>query len=189
MLFSSCESENEEVIINDFKGFYKIESISSTEFIDLNNDGLKSNDYLNEIKSIYLSYDGRQIDYKYDNELIQNFAEARPTPIQTNATQFLDIRFPSQRIDSIYQGNNTYTIMNIEYYNLTSSFLYKLTESDIEIESDPFNHFGFYGLGNFDINRLDTMRFEISFNYNIYDFTEKEWIETNLTTRYKKVED
>ena len=47
----SCNSNDDEIGINDFKGFYKIKSISSSLPIDLNNDGLKSNDCLQEIKS------------------------------------------------------------------------------------------------------------------------------------------
>ena len=185
----SCNSNDDEIELNDFKGFYKIIAISSSLPIDLNNDGLKSNDYLQEIKSNYISYDGEIIDYGYNNELEQNFAEARPTQYQTNNnTQFLDIRFPSQRIDSIYQGNGNYVKMNMEYRKIYTGFIYKLIANDIVIESDPFNQFDFFDINNFEINRIDKTKFEVLFDFKVYDFTENDWIETNLVGRYEKVE-
>ena len=185
----SCNINDNEIEINDFKGFYKIKTISSSLPIDLNNDGLKSNDYLQEIKSNYISYDGEIIDYGYNNELEQNFAEARPTLYQSNNnTQFLDIRFPSQRIDSIYQGNNNYVKMNMEYRKIYTGFIYKLTDNNIEIESDPFNQFEFFDINNFEINRIDKTKFEVLFDFKVYDFTENDWIQTNLVGTYEKVE-
>ena len=185
----SCNSNDDEIEINDFKGFYKIKTILSSIPIDLNNDGVKSNDYLQEIKSNYISYNGEIVDYGYNNELAHNFAEARPTGNQTNNTQFLDIRFPAQRIDSIYQGNDDYVQMNMEYRKLYTGFIYKLTNNNIEIESDPINDMEFYDIKNFQINRIDKIEFEIFFDFKVYDFTENEWIETNLVGRYEKEEE
>lgn len=184
----SCSNNDDQIQINDFKGFYKIKTISSSLPIDLNNDGLKSNDYLQEIKSNYISYNGEIINYGYNNELVHNFAEAKPTEFQSNDTKFLDIRFPYQRIDSIYQGNNSYVKMNMEYRKINSGFIYKLENNNIEIASDPFNQFEFYNINNFQISRINEKEFEVSFNFKVYDFTENEWIETNLLGRYEKVE-
>jgi len=185
----SCNSNDDEIEINDFKGLYKIKTISSSLPIDLNNDGLKSNDYLQEIKSNYISYNGEIIDYGYNNELVHNFAEAGPTEYQSNNTQFLDIKFPYQRIDSIYQGNDNFVKMNMEYRKISTAFIYKLTNNNIEIESDPFNEFEFYDINNFQINRINEIEFDVIFDFKVYDFTENEWIETNLVGRYEKVEE
>jgi len=186
----ACNSNDDDIEINDFKGFYKIESISSTIPIDLNNDGLKSNDYLQEIKLDYISYNGEVINYKYNNESIQNYAEASPTIFQSNKNaQLLDIRFPIQRIDSIYQRNNDFVKMNMEYQKMLTGFVYKLTNNNIEIESDPFNQFEFFNINNFEISRINKVEFEVIFDFKVYDFTENEWIETKLFTRYKKVEE
>ncbi len=182
----SCNGDDNEIGVNDFKGFYKIESISSSIPIDLNSDGSKTTDYLQEIKSNYISFNGNEIDFRYDNELIPNFAVARPTKNQSNYTQFLDIRFPTQRIDSIFQGNNNFAIRNMEYNNIHTAFIYKLTNNDVEIESDPFNEFEYYDIRNFKINRINKFEFEISFDFKVYDFTENEWIETNLSSKYIK---
>ncbi len=189
ILMISCTNNDDEMEINDFKGFYKIKSISSSIEIDLNNDGLKSNDYLQEIKSNYISYNGEIINYRYNNELRPNFAEARPTKYQSNNAQFLDIRFPIQRIDSIYQGNDDFVKMNMEYQKMYTGFIYKLTNNNIEIESDPFNQFKFYEINNFEISRRNKTEFEVIFDFKVYDFTENKWTETNLKAKYKKVEE
>ncbi|RKM96888.1 hypothetical protein [Aquimarina sp. AD10] len=100
VIMIACNSSDEEIKINDFKGFYKIKSISSIIPVDLNNDGLKPNNYLQEIKSNYISYNGEIITYAYTNELRHNFSEAKPTRYQSNNnTQFFDIRFPIKRIN------------------------------------------------------------------------------------------
>jgi len=184
----SCNNDDNEIAINDFKGYYKIKSISSSLPIDLNNDGSKTTDYLQEIKSNYISYNGNEINFRYDNESIYNFAVARPTKNQQNFTPFLDIRFPTQHIDSIYQGDDNFAISNMRYDNIKTYFIYKLISNDVEIESEPFNQdqFEYYDIRNFRIRRIDKFEFEISFDYKVYDFTEDEWIETSLSSKYIK---
>lgn len=182
----SCNGNDDQVEINDFKVFYQITSINSSVPIDLNNDGLKSTDYLQEIKSNYIDYEGDVINFMYDNEHRYYLAEARPTKVQNNDAQFLDIQFPIQRIDSIFQGNDNYAITTMEYRNIRTGFIYKLFNNDIEIESDPFNQFEYYNISNFQIRRINKTEFEVFFDFKVYDFTENSWIETNLNGTYKK---
>jgi hypothetical protein len=189
ILISSCANNADEIEINNFKGFYKIKTISSSLEIDLNNDGLKSNDYLQEIKSDYVSYNGEIINYRYDNNLRTNFAEASPTKHQSNRAQFLDIQFPIQRIVSIFQGNDNFVKMNMEYRKMTTRFIYKITSNNVEIESDPFNQFEYYGITNFGIYKNNNSEFEIIFDYKVYDLTENEWVDTKLKVKYEKVEE
>lgn len=187
-MISSCSNQDDQIETNTFKGIYKIESISSSVDIDLNNDGLQTVDYLQEIKSDHISYDGEVVNFGYNNDLNQNFAEASPTSQQINTTKFLNIQFPIQTIDSVYQGGETFAIMNAEYRNLNTAFIYKLKNSNVEIESDPFNQFEFTGIKNFQINRINQNEFETIFDFKIYDFKEGDWILTTLRTSYKKVQ-
>ena len=189
ILAISCGKNDDELEVNDFKGFHQIVSIRSAIPIDLNNDGMKSNDYLQEIKSNYIDYEGDIIDYMYNNEDRYYLAEARPTKVQTNDAQFLDIQFPIQRIDSIFQGNDVYATMTMEYRTMRTGFIYKLINNDIEIERDPFDQFEYYGISNFEIRRINTAEFEVFFDFKVYDFIENDWIETNLNARYIKRED
>lgn len=186
LLFSCSNSEN-DIDTNNFKGLYKIQTISSSLPVDLNNDGLKSNNYLQEIKSDYLLFNGETVNYGYNNELPSNFAEARPTKNQTNNTKFLNINFPIQRIDSVFQGNNNYFTINMEYVKLKTGLIYKLLNNTIEIESDPFNNFNFYNISNFEIQRITKDDFKIEFDYSVYDFSDNNWIQTRLTTHYTRV--
>lgn len=189
ILFFSCSKNEGEIKLNNFSGYYKIQSISSSLPIDLNNDGLKTNNYLQEIKSNYTSFNGEIINFGYDNELRNNFAQVRPTKNQSNNTKFLDIRFPIQRIDSIYQGNNSFVPLNMEYRKMYTAFIYKLTDNDVEIESDPFNQFEYNNINNFEINRITITEFEILFNFKVYDFTVNKYVETRLKAKYEKTQE
>lgn len=188
VLSFSCSKNEDEIELNDFKGFYQISSITSSVQIDLNNDGLKTPNYLQEIKSNYISYNGEIINYGYNNELNYNFAEAQPSEYNVNHnTQFLDIKFPIQRIDSVFQGNENFVKINMEYSKIGSGFIYKLSNNNVKIESDPFNQFEYYNINNFVINRINKEKFEIFFDFKVYDFTENKWIETKLTAKYIKI--
>ena len=186
LLALGCNKSNEELEINDFKGLYRITSILSSKAIDLNNDNNKSNNYLQEIKSDFITFNGQIINCNYDNNVKNNFAEARPATAIQNNTKFLDLRFPIQRIDSLYQGNNDYEIINMDYKKITTGFIYKLLGNNVEIESDPFDDFTFYKIKNFYINRLNKNEFETKFDFNVYDFMDKKWVETNLKVQYVK---
>lgn len=175
----SC-SKDEDIRLNDFSGLYKIQFISSNIPIDLNNDGIKTNNYLQEIKSNYISYSGEIINFGYNNELMSNYAMAKPA-------NFLNINFPIQQIDSVFQGNNNFEITNMRYNKMNTGFVYKIINNTIEIESDPFNEFEFYNINNFSINRLTKDTFGIKFDFKVYDFSENAWIETQLEAHYIKV--
>ncbi|MGO4904172.1 hypothetical protein [Flavobacterium sp. W20_MBD1_R3] len=188
LLFVSCSKNEDEIELNDFKGFYQINSITSSVPIDLNNDGSKTTNYLQEIKSNYISYNGEIINYGYNNALKYNFAEAQQSEYTvSNSKQFLDIKFPIQRIDSVFQGKDTFLKMNMEYSKMGTNFIYKLFNNNVKIESDPFNQFDYYNINNFVINRINKEQFEIFFDFKVYDFTENEWVETNLTAKYIKI--
>ena len=74
----------------------------------------------------------------------------------------------------------------MDYKKITTGFIYKLLGNNVEIESDPFDHFKFYKIKNFYINRLNKNEFEAKFDFNVYDFMDKKWVETNLKVQYAK---
>ena len=187
LLLISCTSDKDENLVNDFSGYYKITSIVSETPIDLNNDGLKSQDFLQEIKTPFVKYDGELIDFMYNNESPYHFAEVRPLSNQSNSTKFLNISVPKQVIDSIYLGNDTYVKMNMSYERMITYLIYKFTKDNIEIESKSLGDLDIYDIKNFKISRINKFEFEIFFDFKVYDFTENEWIETTLNTTYIKV--
>ena len=183
-----CES-NTQMPENDFKGYYKIMRIASSLPIDLNNDGLKSNDYLNEIQSDYLLYNGETVNYNYNPNEIWNFASASPLSFQQNTTQFLNLNFPSQRIDSVYMGNDHYEKINMEYRKLATSYIYEIKNNNVFISSDPFEHLNFIGIKNLVLLRNSKNEFNATFDYKVFDFSDNEWMETQLNVSYLLVEE
>ncbi len=79
--------------------------------------------------------------------------------------------------------------MNMTYKKIGTNLIYKLTNNNVVIESDPFNHYEFWGINNFEINRLSKEEFEINFGFKVYDFTEDDWSDTILNAKYIKVEE
>ena len=187
-LLASCNNENNSIEINDFKGVYKIKSIESSMKVDLNNDNLASKDYLQEIASNLIFVHGQYVNTGYDKNFKRNFAEVRPTKLKNTNTKFLDIKFPLPRIDSLFQGNDTYKIYYKEYEIKSTALIYKLTNNNnVEIESDPFDEFQFHKINNFIINRVNKIEFEIKFDKKLYDFSNKKWVVVNLTARYERI--
>lgn len=183
----ACETSNQSPE-NDFKGFYKIHTIESSLPIDLNNDGIKSNDYLSEIQSDYTLHTGEIVNYNYNPNNEWNFASASPLPLQQNETKFLNINFPAQSIDSVFMGNDTYEKINMEYRKLNTSFLYEIQNQNVSIASDPFDQFTFLGITNFDLQRINKNQFFVAFNFNVYDFIENQWVNTRLTASYTQID-
>ena len=190
ILLISCNNDNEEVEINDFKGVYKIKFIESDIKIDLNNDNLASKDYLQEIASNLIFVNGQYVAMGYEKDLKRNYAEVRPTKLKTTDAKFLDIKFPLPRIDSLFQGNDTYKKYYKEYEITCTALIYKLTNiNNVEIESDPFDEFQYHKINNFVINRVNKVEFEIKFDKKLYDFSNNKWVVANLTARYERIGD
>jgi len=184
----ACSTSNKDVHSNDFIGYYKLQTISSSIAVDMNNNGIKTNNYLEEIKADYINYNGEVINFGYDNELRHNYASVGPPENLPGFAGFLDIRFPIQRIDSVFQGNDTYVTINTEYRKMTTGFIYIISVDTVEIE-DAMNHFEYFDINNFSINRLNTDAFEILFDFKVYDFTENDWVTTELYATYLKMEE
>ena len=190
ILLISCNNDNEATEINDFKGVYKIKSIESSMKVDLNNDNLASKDYLQEIASNLIFVHGQYVNMGYEKDLKRNYAEVRPTKLKNTNTKFLDIKFPLPRIDSLFQGNDTYKKYYKEHEIISTALIYKLTNNNnVDIESDPFDEFQYHKINNFIINRVNKIEFEIKFDKKLYDFSNNKWVLANLTARYERIGD
>lgn len=186
--FLGCSDDsNEKEVVNDFRGEYKIIDITSSVSIDLNNDGVKSNNYFAEFQSGHVRHNGEIVNFGWNLNEPGRYAIARPTATNGYKIQFLDINFPKQRISPLFIGNDTFVDILMEYRAMRTWLIYILENGQVRIDPTATQDFQFHGITNFNIKRLNVQTFEIKFNMNIYDFVDKTWVNSEITTTYSKV--
>jgi len=186
----SCNTNNDnDIILNDFKGYYKVTSINSETEIDLNNDGIKSFNILEEISSPHTTLNGIFSNF-YNAENPRRYAEVRPTIYQSKTadTQFISFNFPEQTIS--YLNNDL--ILNIpllmDYSTSMGPGIYYefVNQNEIKI-IDRYREWNsqFGEIKN--LTRIDKTTFQINLDKIMFDFSSKQWKVLKLNATYKKV--
>lgn len=186
----SCGNDDSSEVENDFKGYYKIKSIHSETPIDLNNDNIKSQDYLQEIKSDFIQHDGEVMNYGYNPNDLSYYADVRPLSHQTNAAKLISFNFPVQVIDSLFMGNDTYINILLHYKTIFSYVGYELLNNgEVHLDNASLEYVFNFNNANFvHFKRTNQTTFELVLEKEVYDFSEENWINTRLTSVYEKVE-
>ena len=171
-LFSCTDSKlpEDELSTNDFRGTYKITSMTTELPFDLNNDDIQSTNYLAEISLPYKLHNGQIVNYGFTPNNPRFQTTAKPNGQNDNKTKFLELLLPEHNISPIFIGNNNFVNISLGVERLRTTLIYKLVNGQVEIESDPFDLFAFNNMTNFNIVRLNINSFEIKFRKNFYDF-------------------
>lgn len=187
LLLISCTSDKDENLVNDFSGYYKITSIVSETPIDLNNDGLKSNNILEEISSSHTTLNGVYPNF-YNAENGNNFAEVRPLVEQSNSTQFIYFNFPEQYI-SYLNDDLELNIPILMHYTTSMNIDYKyefINQNEIKIiNNNPEWNSQFGEIKS--LTRIDKNNFEIDLDKKMFDFSSKQWMVLKVKAHYQKV--
>jgi hypothetical protein len=187
MLLTSCNSDKDENLVNDFRGYYKITSIISETPIDLNNDGLKSTNLLEEITSPHTTLNGVFPNF-YNPENGNNFAEVRPLVGQSNSTQFIAFNFPEQSI-SYLNNDLEMNIPILMHYStsMNAGIVYEfINQNEIRIiDNNPEWNSQFGAIKS--LIRIDKNNFEIDLDKKMFDFSSKQWMDLKVKAQYKKV--
>lgn len=182
----SCNSDDQKMV-NDFRGYYKITSIVSETEIDLNNDGLNSTDILKEISSPHTTLNGEFHNF-YNAGHGHNFAEVRPIVEGYNRTQLISFNFPEQKISYL----NDDLVMNIPllmHYttSLNGGYTYEFANQNSIVISDINPEWNSqFGEIKF-ITRIDKDNFEIDVDKKMFDFKSKQWMVVKVKAKYQKV--
>lgn len=180
MLMYSCSNETND-LPRDIGGYYKIVSIKSDKPLDLNNDGIVSNDFYTEISGPHTTSNGDKISF-YDFESSQNYMEIRPTDVQTNKAQLIDFRFPHQYIDYLSNGD----VFLSEYSRIFRKYYYKFNGDEIELFNDYADEIQEIGTV-LELKSKETNTFLANISKKIFDFKTKKWFSVNLQVEYLKV--
>jgi len=164
--FSSCNQNDNEIEENLFNGFYKIESITSNELVDLNGDLQKSYDLKTEIN-----------DYFNENEYD---LEIRPNYTNDNESKLISLYFPEPYLSFEYpshpQGFVEYAKNSIgvkfEYEN--DRFLLSEIDNDIIVIDK--------------IELIENGKIKSTISKDYYDFQIQNWINLKIEIIYTRME-
>lgn len=182
LLILSCQSSEQEntsyrTVIS---GTYMVSKISSNVKVDMNNDGVKTNDMLDEIS--YYNINGSKV-------LMVNFksnfhAEIRPLNYQNSSAKILDFGFPHQYLFQEKNSINEYVLMD----NLKSfvGYEYELKGDKILLNSyigDYNNQFGEI----ISCEKRENNSVVLSIKKWIFDFKDQEWKIIPMEITYQKI--
>lgn len=163
----SCNKNNDEINEPVFSGFYKIDKITSSELIDLNDDGQFSNNLKNEINN-YFTND------IYDLEIRPNF---------TNDYQHKLISFylPEPYFYLDYPGHpNGYVEYARGAFGISYEYKGEITLMNQSENKESTNVKEF--------KLLENSKIKATIQKKYYDFGLNEWRNLNLEIIYRKNE-
>ncbi|MBX2971120.1 MAG: hypothetical protein KF803_17265 [Cyclobacteriaceae bacterium] len=183
LLMLGCSSDSITSFENQLSGHYKIVSINSTPDADLNNDELKSENLFEEISGLHNTIDGKSITF-YDFNSPENYMEIRPLKNSTNNAKLISINFPDQLIGE----QTTEVFYLVQYKNTFTNYSYTTSQNSQQIVLTNNNP---EYVENGEINSLEyqpNVELVLKLSKKLFDFTDHDWINVNITATYKKVE-
>lgn len=184
---ASCSNDQEQnVKVADFEGYYEIVSMNSEQLVDLNNDGIQSQNLYMEIKNpYYLNEKENPISF-YNFNQYSSYAEVRPTSLHSTDTQLILLKLPYQNIQYAYSDG----VRNIPYLMMYSqdcgSYLYEFTFND-EISLQNITPEARRMGEVVRLKRMNKSEFSVELIAQLFDFKCKEWIATSTVVVYRKV--
>lgn len=171
---------------DDFEGLYEIISITSGQALDLNNDGIASNDLYSEYSSEFHWDNAVYFPEPFDFTDPYNFADFKRN--DTYKVNHADFHFPYQDFnEGDWVGPE---IPPLRCYNWgLGNMYYELTDNDqVEIvrpknnNTKPINDMGFIS----SIKRLTKDVFQAEMTLEIYDFKQQKWVITPIWAVYER---
>ena len=179
--FISC-NKSDDSPVSEFAGNYKIVSIISEKAVDMNNDGIVSNDVYLEIISPYYLNESEILKHCYSFDFY--YAEMRPLKYHTNNAQFANFNIPCQYIEYTSDGSPFLAFYLQEFI----AYTYELTDGDEVILTPNNDHDDQFGCINF-MKRTGKDTFVLNMNMNLFDFKTEKWIDAPIQIVYKKIPD
>jgi hypothetical protein len=179
----ACSLDKEQSIETRISGYYRITSIESSIKLDLNNDGIKTEDLYAEIGGLHIAPDNQK-GYYYDFNFAGNYMEVRPLEGATNDGQLIAINFPEQWIGELTPSQ----FFLHEYSHAFIHYSYELDSKSHDIElinnNPQFDENG--SLQNLELLADGSLKLELKKDF--FDFVDLKWIEADVVVLYEKLE-
>ena len=183
--FQACTSSEPKIPVNFIGGYYKVVSIHSSKFVDLNNDGQATNALLYEYLKSKQTVNGNTFETFFDFGLFTNLTEVKHRSYHNYANQ-ISFRFPHQVLDSLWTGkaySNTY-LLDFEKSFDTFIFKYGSGKELLLKDANPKFNEKFGQLISLQIINPKTL--ELNLIKTVYDFSKKEWLKIDMKVTYLK---
>ncbi len=163
----SCSSKNDESIQElPFTGFYIINSLNSSEIVDLNGDGQLSDDLKTEI------------DFYFNNEIYD--LEIRPNNTNDNQAKLISFSFPQPYLTFELPGStNGY----VEYAR--GGFVLSFDYQEEFILGDQSENMEIASIS--DLELLTNGQIKATILKRYYDFAINDWRDLNIEIVYTKL--
>ncbi len=178
----ACEDESSK--IPSIAGYYRVESLKTDQQVDLNNDGIASEDLM-----VQISESNFITQYLFDWP--DSYLEIRPTKYNDNFTQLMLIPFPNPVVTftnsnssngAVSYFNNNLNGVGYEYsYNEETKIIHlDRTEVDQNTEEE---------WGKLvEAKQIEKDKLELLVSKNYYDFKTASWLKLQITGVYVKVD-
>lgn len=177
-----CKKESIPAVQTSFPGYYKVTKMTSAAEVDLNNDGLKTNNIYLEISAPFTLLNGQQVSF-YDFESPANYLEVRAPPTQINKTPQMAFNFPHQHIDSL----SNHTPYLLWYTNEFLGYTYEFTGSNtVQVTSNNPDYTNMIGVIS-GLQIKENGDVIVSLQKQVFDFADGAWVNIDITTEYTKV--
>ena len=184
-MLQSCFS-NSNSPVNTLGGWYTLTSISSDTPVDLNNDGVRSLDFLGELTARYYDHTQQATIPMFASTGSVYNAEIRPHAGNQNKTPSIDFNFPHQAIDSTSFSNRNYFLH--WYQPAFEGFTYEI-QKDQQIKLIDKLPISNKKIGTVThLERINANSFELMMDKNVFDFVDKKWKIVQLKAIYLRAD-
>ncbi|WP_157607469.1 hypothetical protein [Runella limosa] len=185
LMLQSCFS-NSNSPVNTLGGWYTLTSISSDTPVDLNNDGVRSVDFLGELTARYYDHTQQATIPMFASTGSVYNAEIRPHASNQNKTPSIDFNFPHQAIDSTSLSNRNYFLH--WYQPAFEGFTYEI-QKDQQIKLIDKLTISNKKIGTVThLERINANSFELMMDKNVFDFVDKKWKIVQLKAIYLRAD-
>jgi hypothetical protein len=180
--FIGCSKKETVSFETKISGQYKVISIVSTTSVDLNNDGVRSDNLMFEIMSPHNTINGQPLSF-FNFDSYPKFMEVRPLKTTANNVKLIAFNFPEQEI-GIANG-----ISYLMWYNRSFiAYKYEIDSRNnnislIKIESGLIE--------NGKVNKLELLangNMKLALTKTFFDFKDQLWKEIEVVAIYKKID-
>jgi hypothetical protein len=185
LMLQSCFS-NSNPPINTLGGWYTLTSITSKTPVDLNNDGVRSLDFLSELTARYYDHTQQATIPMFASMGSVYNAEIRPHAGNQNKNPSIDFNFPHQTIDSTSLSSRTYFLH--WYQPAFEGFTYEIQKDQRVklIDELPTSNEKIGTVTH--LERINSNSFELAMNKNVFDFVDKKWKIVQLKATYLRAD-
>lgn len=185
LVLQSCFS-NSNSPVNTLGGWYTLTSVSSDTPVDLNNDGVRSLDFLGELTARYYDHTQQATIPMFASTGSMYNAEIRPHAGNQNKAASIDFNFPHQAIDSTSLSNRAYFLH--WYQPAFEGFTYEI-QKDQQIKLIDKLPISNKKIGTIThLEPINSDSFELTIEKKVFDFADKRWKIVQLKAIYLRAD-